>query len=398
MTSLWYRFCHWLCAKIYYERITVLNPERLIKEGPVLYVGLHRNGAVDGFIYHQAVQRGVFLISTQLRRHFFSRLFFCGISVARNKDDEDSGGNDAAIKECVDLLGSGGALFIFPEGTSSLGPRHLPFKSGAMHIALESLASGVPLRIIPLGIHYEKAWAFRSKVEIVVGNSISTALLPEMSRLGQLKEMKRRMNLALESVGTNFPSPELYKEASLLAYASTLGTARSYFKSLKTFEGGIPEPVSHDWRQLVEKFASRRMLYNQGIPLFPGKPWWMYAASLCLLAPLVLAGVLVNFPPLLMGWFAGKKFSDDRNVIALWRLLIGLPIGLIWSLLVLVMLMFFCRWEWSLGYAVLTLSALRLTYRTKKVAVAVWNGLLHRSISRQAWHFHQRLSENLPNP
>jgi 1-acyl-sn-glycerol-3-phosphate acyltransferase len=398
MTSLWYRFCHWLCAKIYYERITVLNPERLIKEGPVLYVGLHRNGAVDGFIYHQAVPRGVFLISTQLRRHFFSRLFFCGISVARNKDDEDSDGNDAAIKECVDLLGGGGALIIFPEGTSSLGPRHLPFKSGAMHIALESLASGVPLRIIPLGIHYEKAWAFRSKVEIVVGNSISTALPPEMSRLGQLKEMKRRMNLALESVGTNFPSPELYKEASLLAYASTLGTARSYFKSLKTFEGGIPEPVSHDWRQLVKKFASRRMLYHQGIPLFPGKPWWMYAASLCLLAPLVLAGVLVNFPPLLMGWFAGKKFSDDRNVIALWRLLIGLPIGLIWSLLVLVMLMVFCRWEWSLGYAVLTLSALRLTYRTEKVAVAVWNGILHRSISRQAWHFHQRLSENLPIP
>jgi 1-acyl-sn-glycerol-3-phosphate acyltransferase len=75
MTSRWHRICHRLCAWIYYERITVLYPERLIKEGPVLYVGLHRNGAVDGFIYHQAVPRGVFLISTQLRRHFFSRLF-----------------------------------------------------------------------------------------------------------------------------------------------------------------------------------------------------------------------------------------------------------------------------------------------------------------------------------
>lgn len=398
MTSHWYRICHRLCAWIYYEHITVLNPECLIKEGPVLYVGLHRNGAVDGFIYHQAVPRGVFLISTQLRRHFFSRLFFSGIGIARSKDTEDGGGNDAAIQQCVDLLGAGGALIIFPEGTSSLGPRHLPFKSGAMHIALDSLANGVPLRIIPLGIHYEKAWAFRSKVEIVVGDLISTALPPEMSRLGQLKEMKRRMNFALESVGINFSSPELYEQASCLAYASILGTERSYFKSLKTFEGGIPELVSHDWRNLVGKFSSRRMLYHQGIPLFPGRPWWIYAVSLCLLAPLVLAGIFVNFLPLLMGWFAGKKFADDQNVIALWRLLIGLPIGLIWSLLVMVLLVFFCGWEWSLGYAVLTISALQLTSRTKKVAVAVWNGLLHRSITRQAWQFHKRLSENLPNP
>jgi 1-acyl-sn-glycerol-3-phosphate acyltransferase len=89
MSVLWYRCCHWLCARIYYQRITVLNPERLPAEGPVLYVGLHRNGAVDGFVYHQAVARGVFLISTQLRRRFFSRLFFCGIAVARKKDEED---------------------------------------------------------------------------------------------------------------------------------------------------------------------------------------------------------------------------------------------------------------------------------------------------------------------
>jgi len=60
MKSLWYRWCHWLCARLYFERITVLHPERLPENGPVLYVGLHRNGAVDGFIYRQVLPRGFF--------------------------------------------------------------------------------------------------------------------------------------------------------------------------------------------------------------------------------------------------------------------------------------------------------------------------------------------------
>jgi len=166
----------------------------------VLYVVLHRNGAVDGFVYHQVAPRGVFLISTQLLRSFFSRLFFSGIAVARDKDEGDGSRNAAALHECVNLLADGGALIIFPEGTSSLGPRHLPFKSGAARLALDALAQGVPLRIVPLGIHYERAWAFRSKVEIVVGEPVPTIIPTALGDLGRLREMKRRISAALESV------------------------------------------------------------------------------------------------------------------------------------------------------------------------------------------------------
>ena len=67
MNELWYAGCHWLCARSYFEQITVLHPERLPADGPTLYVGLHRNGAVDGFVYRQIVPRGTYLISTQLR-------------------------------------------------------------------------------------------------------------------------------------------------------------------------------------------------------------------------------------------------------------------------------------------------------------------------------------------
>jgi 1-acyl-sn-glycerol-3-phosphate acyltransferase len=374
----------------------VLHPECLPPAGPALYVALHRNGAVDGFVYHQVVPRGIFLVSTQLLRGFFARLFFCGIAVARRNDEEDHSQNDTALRQCAKLLADGGELVVFPEGTSSLGPRHLPFKSGAVRIALDAVARGVPLRIVPLGIHYERAWAFRSKVEVVVGESVSTELPAGLSELGRLKEMKRRMTTALESVGTNFASPEAQQNAERLAYAATLGTPRAYFDSLKSLEAGVPEPLLARWRELEPQLASRRVLRHQGVPLFPVGPWMLYALLLLVLGPIVLAGALVNFPPLLAGWLAARRFADGPNVIALWRILVGLPLLVIWVGCVTTALLFFGGWLWLLVYVLLTLAALKLLYRVKKLAVAVWNGLAHRPLARSAREFHQAVLQILP--
>lgn len=395
MNRLWYACCHWLCARVYFERITVLHAERLPHGGPILYLGLHRNGAVDGFVYRWVVPRGVFLISTQLRRSLFARLFFCGIAVARNKDEEDRSQNDAALLQCVQLLANGGELFVLPEGTSSLGPRHLPFKSGAASMALNALGQGVPLRIVPLGVHYERAWAFRSKVEVVVGKEISTELPAGLSALGRLKEMKRRMNTALEAVGANFASAEEQENAERLAYAATLGTPRTYFDSLKQLEAGVPEAVLARWRELEPQLISRRALLHQGVPLFPVGPWILYALLVLVLGPIVLAGAMVNLPPLLAGWLAARQFADDRNVIALWRVLVGLPLFVIWFSLVTLLLAFFAGWWWALGSVLLTLAALKSIYRAKKLAVAVWNGLAHGALAQRAHEFHQSVLQTI---
>jgi len=134
---------------------------------------------------------------------------------------------------------------------------------------------------------------------------------------------------------------------------------------------------------------------HQGVPLFPVGPWICYAAALVLLGPPVLAGVMVNLPPLLAAWLAARKSADDLNVIALWRILVGLPLFVLWFVGMGCGLAWFAGWPWLLGYALLTLVALKSLYRVKKLAVAVWNGLAHRDLTERAHGLDQAVLQSL---
>src|ERR1041385_6485315 len=115
----WYKTFHRFICATYFSRIDVVHPERLPERGPVLYVGLHRNGAVDGFIYNTVLPNPVFMLSGQLTKSWFARLFFGGITVTRTRDEGDKSRNERAMRESLQHLMDGGELFIFPERTSS---------------------------------------------------------------------------------------------------------------------------------------------------------------------------------------------------------------------------------------------------------------------------------------
>jgi 1-acyl-sn-glycerol-3-phosphate acyltransferase len=439
MPELWYRCFFRFITRVYFTRMTLLHPERRPPPGqPVLYVGLHRNGAVDGFVYYRLLDEPTFLISTQLTRSWFARLFFHGIAVTRRKDEGDRQENEAALRHCVDHLRAGGKLLVFPEGTSSLGPRHLPFKSGAAWLLLDYLEqAGPPLQVIPVGIHYECPWAFRSKVELVLGNPVATGFAPESTRLERLKELKRRLECGLEEVGINVESDERQDQIQRLAYAATLATPRSYFESLKFLEKGVPraveeaesslererflrthsrfEPLNHAgrgaagspllgvWGRGEGKFwpgftgrAGARLLFHQGVPLVPMSPVWIYALALLVGAPIVAAALLVNLPPFLAGWFAGRKFPDDRNVISLWKILIGIPVFALWATGVVVVLLLKGKLLWLGLYVVVTWLGLALYYRVKKLAVAVHNGIRYPQLIPRLLAFRQTVLNALP--
>ena len=138
------------------------------------------------------------------------------------------------------------------------------------------------------------------------------------------------------------------------------------------------------WQKLEEKARGRRLLRHQGVPLFPLRMPWAYVALTALLALPVLAGALLNLPPLAVARWAGQRFPDDTNVIALWRILTGVPLLLLWAAAWISTAAALGSGEMLVAYLVLSGLAVSGWYRLKKLAVVAWNGTFHPDLREDA--------------
>ncbi|MGE5491077.1 MAG: 1-acyl-sn-glycerol-3-phosphate acyltransferase, partial [Actinomycetota bacterium] len=329
------------------------------------------------------------------RRSLLGRIFFDGIEVAREKDGKDDAvDNAAALRQSVEALKAGGALFIMPEGTSDLGPRHLPFKKGAARILAAALAEGVRPTVVPQGIHYEQAWAWQSDAEIVAGPSLDLDLPPGTEGPAAVALLHKRIVAALEALAVQAPDADAFARRERTAYAATLGTGRSYFAAHKALEPGLPEAegAQPDFDAPV---ADAGLFLHQGVPLVPIRHAWAYALYALILAPLVVAACLLNLPPLLVAREAGRRFADAPNTITLWRLLTGAPALALWAGGLL-------AWAAAAGnlpawgtYAALSWLGLRSIYRLKKLAVSLGNLVRFPSLRPRLLALHQRLDAAL---
>ncbi len=389
------RLLYWICTRLYLERVTVLGTERLPARGPALYISTHRCGMLDGFVLDTLLHRPTYMIAAQWTRGVRG-LFFAGISVVRDKDAGDRSGNARALERCVEHLARGGELAVFPEGTSSLGPRHLPFKTGAARVLAAYLArSAEPIAVVPLGLHYEGAPDWRSRLELVVGPPLELGLDPQLDGEQRVAELQQRIARSLEAVGVQFADEREQELAEALAYATTLGTARSYSGALKELERGIPAGLARSWSELVAQLEGRRVWLHQGVPLVPTAPLALYLLALLPTAALSLSALLLNAPVIAAAAWAGARIPDERNVIPLWRLLVGVPLLLVWAPAACV-----AAWlllgPWSaLGYVLLSWAGLRCIYRARKLAIACHNALFAGDLRPRILELHGRLLEEL---
>lgn len=370
VTRIWlWRFIQWIA----FNRLAIVGKRGLEITGPVLFVATHRNGALDAAPYVTAVPAAIPMVSAQLHRLPLGRLLFHGIAVARTKDRERGIeiDNMDATQQCIRVLKNGGQLVVMPEGTSSLGPRHLPFHRGAARIVKAALDSGVVPTIVPLGVHYEDPTVWQSRVEMLVGEAVRP--LPDDS----VKTIHLSITRGLESVGANFESAESQRIAETLAYACTLGTKASYARSLKYFEENMPGTVTGVVQKLDIISQREHLWLHQGVPLVPVGPLPLYAASWIALAPIVAVFCLLNAPVLCAGFVASRKLPDDRNVVGFWRMVIALPSALVWSIFATFMLWLIFGLSAVVVYWFFTVSGISSWYRFRKLSVALCNGLFH---------------------
>ena len=97
----WQPYFHGFIRQLYFSRITINGGDRIPAKGPLLVLCLHRNGAVDGFVYRAAIQRLNFLVRAKLSRGLIGELFFSGVEVIRRNDGGRRRDHQEMVETCL---------------------------------------------------------------------------------------------------------------------------------------------------------------------------------------------------------------------------------------------------------------------------------------------------------
>ncbi|WP_157691460.1 lysophospholipid acyltransferase family protein [Brevibacterium sandarakinum] len=307
---------------------------------PRLIISSHRNGAIDGHQVLAAFPRAQFLISIQLIRSWFLRLFIAGIPVVRPKDVERYNLDPASVASPVEAgtahLRRGGDLGIFPEASSEWGHRPQPYKSGAARIACTLIEEGIDLEVIPVGLFYSTPDRFRSRAEVVRGKSVTIPDRNGRDRSEWEAEVASAMGSALDEVSVDCPDEETFDRIQ----ARALDIARRTGGGSAT---GGPAPFAQAFLDLQRDFSATEARNATGdltdsTPTFPVLRW-VGLVLMWLFAPVLGAAA-----------FAGSR-ADGRNTVTFFRLLGGFAAVMVW-VPVLIVAAFF--WPLVIGIGILS--------------------------------------------
>src|SRR5439155_166217 len=248
-----------LILRVFFRRIEVSGVERVPEHGPVIFVLNHPNGLIDpAFLLCLAPRRVSLLAKAPLFRMpvigFFCRAFQA-IPVHRRQDaSSDPSQNRETFDTARAVLARGGAIAIFPEGTSHSDPKLRPLKTGAARIAFgaaAALAGSSPIRIVPAGLYYRAKRTFRSAALLYFGGPFAVdavALAPGRFALGRVAGYVGKAALllvlllpaALVGVAVHYPA---YRAVGFVATGLAKG-AEDALASIKVLAAMLLFPVT----------------------------------------------------------------------------------------------------------------------------------------------------------
>jgi len=171
-------FARWAVQRFYHP-IEVVDGERVPQGGPIVLCANHANSLVDSLIVGIAARRPVRFMAAAILFDvpvMGSVMRAVGMVPAfRGMDDQKQvRRNLESLDVGAGVLVEGHAMGIFPEGRSS-DELHLgQVRTGAARMALQATEQGTAnVRIVPIGIAYERKERFRSAVLVRVAQPLA---------------------------------------------------------------------------------------------------------------------------------------------------------------------------------------------------------------------------------
>jgi glycerol-3-phosphate O-acyltransferase/dihydroxyacetone phosphate acyltransferase len=395
--------------KIYYRRIEVVGARNIPSGAPVIFAVNHPNGLVDPlFILGFVPRRVSFLAKAPLFTMpvigYFVRVFD-SVPVYR-KQDNVAGTHAETFARAREILSSGGAIAIFPEGTTHSDTRLREFKTGAARIAIGSSLPG--MTIVPAGIYYTEKQTFRSKALIAFGEPLLVSHALPATPGGEpshedVRELTERIETALTALTLEADS---HAALELVSHAEDIFTSEAdqplveELELRRRFIAGYHALRDRDPQRLarleseIRRFVSE--LRSLGIEPHELRPRIDVGliVRILLLLPLAAAGTIAHYIPYRIVDLLARRFSRGASELtATVKFLSALAIYPISWLVVAAVV-----WQlWGAAFALavffvlplLGYAALRLMEELDD-AIGRGRALFHRLFSRDT---HQHLIE-----
>jgi len=242
-------------TRVFFRRLEAAGLDRVPPSGPLLLVLNHPNSLVDPVFLFTMPPRPVSVLAKEplFRMPLIGRLVRAmgSIPVERRQDaGADLAKNREMFTRVREHLARGGALALFPEGTSHSDPRLRPLRTGAARIAL-GVRTSPPLQIQPVGIFYTAKERFRSAALVYFG----TPFQVQPAALDDLGEPPAGLVQSLTDQITEALSQVTLQADELEAHELVARTER-ILASARRPSDGVPRP------DLSEEFAFRRRLLD----------------------------------------------------------------------------------------------------------------------------------------
>lgn len=310
---------------IFFRRIELHNAANLTRDAGIIFVSNHPNALIDpALIFVSLPQRVAFLAKHTLFAMPVIGWLIRAVGALPLYRQQDSGSDPSKNRETFrvarDLLKSGGAVALFPEGVSHNSPKLLPLKTGAARIALGAVSVGsdpgsLDLRIVPVGLYYTNKTTFRSEALLHFGGEIRVLPVP-IDEHGNppreaVRDLTARIEAALREVTLNAESESEIRAARIAEEVVTVTTPESenLAERLALLRRFLSESAAESGTGLERRLADyERELGRLGIESefldlaryskrFVLKHAFLRSWYLVLLAPLALAGAVVHFLP-----------------------------------------------------------------------------------------------------